>query len=122
MDSDSGPTRQEERKGDSLGRTTRRANCSLVEALALTKAIVLGNALGIGDHFRNRPLIVSTLYKRLRFGILILGFAFLENLIAGWWCGKNSSAVLQSILEDGLAELLTRVLVVILAPAPLFAV
>jgi hypothetical protein len=88
----------------------------------LAKAIVVGNSLGIGDHFRNRPLIVSTLYRRLCFGILMLGFSVMENLIAGWWCGKNSGAVLQSILREGLAALLTRLLVVILEPAPLFAV
>jgi hypothetical protein len=98
------------KRGDSLDGTTRRANYSLIEALVLAKAIVLGNALGIGDHFRNRPLIVSTFCKRLCFGILMLGFSVLENLIAGWWCGKNYGAVLQSNLGEGLAELLTRVL------------
>jgi hypothetical protein len=45
--------------------------------------MALGNAHGSGDHFRNRPLIVSTLYRRLSFGILMLGLSVLEQVPTG---------------------------------------
>ena len=109
------------KKSDSLDGTTRRANYSLVEALVLAKAIVLGNALGIWDHFRNRPLSSRPFTKGSvsAFSCWVLGPGKPDCRLV---VREESGAARQSILGEGLAELLTRVLVVILAPAPLFAV
>jgi hypothetical protein len=78
-----GPKRATGKKGDALDGTTRQANYSFVKALVLAKAIVRGKALGIGDHFHNRPPIISTLYRRLYFGILMLGFSVQEQMPTG---------------------------------------
>ena len=95
---------------------------SLIEALVLAKVIVFGSVLGLGERFRDRPLIVPTLYKTLCFGVLVLAFSVLEHLIDGWWHGETAGAAVEAILRQGQWEMLTRVLLVILAFVPMFAV
>ena len=94
---------------------------SLIEALVLAKVIVFGSVLGLGERFRDRPLIVPTLHKTLCFGVLVLAFSVLEHLIDGWLHGETTGAAVEAILRQGQWEMLTRVLV-ILAFVPLFAV
>jgi hypothetical protein len=94
----------------------------LFEALVLAKVVVLGSVLRVGERFRHRPLIVPTLYKTLCFSILLLGFTVLEHLIAGWFHGKATSAILNEILDRSRWEILAQVLVKVLALLPLFAV
>ncbi|MFO0952109.1 MAG: hypothetical protein U0835_13365 [Isosphaeraceae bacterium] len=95
---------------------------SLIEALILSKVIVFGSALKIGERFRGRPLIVPTLYKTVSFGVLVVAFSVLEHVVEGWFHGKTTLAAWNAILEQGTWELLARVLVVVVALVPLFAV
>ncbi len=92
--------------------------CSLVEALVLAKVIVLGKALRLGERFSDRPLIVPTLYKTACFSVLVLAFAILEHLGSGWWNGKNSREVFAEMFDEGLWEILARVLVLVTASFP----
>jgi hypothetical protein len=43
---------------------------SLVEALVLAKVIIIGESLGIGERFADRPLIVPTHYKTMLFAFV----------------------------------------------------
>ena len=72
---------------------------ALIEALVLAKVIVFGSALGLGERFRDRPLIVPTLYKTLYFGVLVLAFSVLEHLINSWWHGETAGAAVEAILR-----------------------
>ena len=94
---------------------------NFIEALVLSKVIVLGKFLQLGERFHNRPLIVPTLYKTLWFSGLILAFSIIEHLISGWLHGKASSVVIKGILDDGLPLILAHTLVKVLALVPLFA-
>ena len=95
---------------------------SLIEALVLAKVIVFGSVLGLGEQFRDRPLIVPTLYKTLCFGVLVLAFSVLEHLIDGWWHGETAGAAMEAILRQGQWAMLASLLVMVLAFVPMFAV
>jgi len=95
--------------------------CSVLEAMVLAKVIVLGSVFRIGERFSHLPLVVPVLYKTLCFSFLILVFAILEALGEGWFRGERTSAIFEGILNQGTWELLTRVLVKVLALVPLFA-
>jgi hypothetical protein len=95
---------------------------SLFEALVLAKLIVFGSILGLGGRFSHYPLIVPTLYRTACFSVFVLAFSILEHLGDGWWNGDNSSAVLGEIFSHRQWEILARVLVMVTAFVPLFAV
>ncbi|MFO0890769.1 MAG: hypothetical protein U0790_16690 [Isosphaeraceae bacterium] len=95
---------------------------NLVEAFILAKVIVLGSALGVGERFRDRPLIVSTLYKTAAFSLLVLAFSIGEHLLTAWFHGETTRAAWDAMLGQGAGEILSRVLVIILAFLPMFAV
>lgn len=95
---------------------------NFVEALVLAKVIVFGSAFGLGERFRDHPLIVPTVYKTVYFSVLVLAFSVLEHIIAGWVHGKTTRAAWDAILDQGVWEILARILVLSLAFLPMFAV
>jgi hypothetical protein len=95
---------------------------SLIEALVLAKVIVFGRYLRLGERFSNYPLIVPTIYKTFWFSLLVAAFSILEHLILGWSNGKSASVVLEEVLDQGVWEILSRVLVKSFAFFPLFAI
>ena len=94
---------------------------NFIEALVLSKVIVLGQFLKLGERFHNRPLIIPTLYKTLWFSGLIFAFSLVEHLVSGWLHGKASRVVMKEILNQGLPLILAHTLVKVLALVPLFA-
>ena len=64
---------------------------TLLKALALAKIILTAEALRLGDRFRERPLIVPTLYATLVFSAFALAFEILEHIIIGLFRGKGPS-------------------------------
>ena len=95
---------------------------SLIEAAVLAKVIVVGSMLGLGERFRDRPLIVPTLYKAACFAVFLLVFSVIEHVVGAWLHGKSTDAGWLDILDQGKWEILTRVLVKSIALLPLFAV
>jgi hypothetical protein len=93
----------------------------VVEALILAKVIVLGRYLGVGERFRDRPLIVPTLYKAVCFSGLELAFAVLEHLLEGWWHGEPVAAAWATLLGQGVGLIVARVVLLFVALLPLFA-
>src|SRR5262249_16140621 len=55
-----------------------------IKALVRGKVILIGELLHVGDRFEQRPLLVSTFWKTLMFGLLIIAFAVLERLVGSW--------------------------------------
>ena len=95
---------------------------AIIEALILSKVIMLGTAFRIGERFHNRPLIVPAAYKTACFSVLVFVFSFFEHLATGWYHGETTREVIDKILETGTAELMTRVLVIVFALIPFFAI
>lgn len=94
---------------------------SLIDALVLAKAILIGAAFRIGSRFNDRPLIIPALYKTLCFSLLVLAVAVAERLIKGWWAGKSTLAVLEACAGTEKWEILARVVMLFVALIPLFA-
>ena len=94
---------------------------ALIEALIIAKVIMIGQAVGLGRRFENKPLIWSVLYKSALFSILVLLFGVLEHVIEGLYHKKDLTGILHGIVELGMYELLARVIMLIVAFVPFFA-
>jgi hypothetical protein len=94
---------------------------SLISALVLAKAILIGSAFRIGSRFNDRPLIVGTLYKTLCFSLLMLAVGIAERLIKGWWSGETTGAIVVALGGKEKWEILARVMMMFIALIPLFA-
>jgi hypothetical protein len=92
----------------------------LVEAFLLTKIIMVGESLGIGERFSDRPLIIPTLYKTMLFAFCVLIFSILEHLITGFLHGQGWWSIFQEVIR-GKYEILSRVLMMFVAFIPFFA-
>ena len=93
----------------------------LIQALVLAKLIVMGESLGLGERFYDKPLIIPTLYKSLIFGLLALVFSIMEHFIKGFLHGKDLAVVFRELVRVGGDEVLARILVMFVAFIPFFA-
>lgn len=93
---------------------------SLIEALVLAKVILVGESLGIGERFADRPLIFPTLYKTMLFALCVLVLGILEHLITGFLHGKGLGGIFQEVVR-GRYEFLGRILIMFVAFIPFFA-
>ena len=94
---------------------------TIVKALALAKIILTAEALHLGERFRERPLIVPTIYNTIVFALFALVFEILEHVIMGKFRGKSASEVLTDLANEGSPHLAGMTLVVFVAFLPFFA-
>jgi hypothetical protein len=94
---------------------------TLLKALALAKVILTAEALHLGERFRERPLIVPTVYSTVVFAAFALVFEILEHIVLGAIHGKGVSEVVTEILDKGWPHLAGMTLVVFVAFIPFFA-
>ncbi|HUA33518.1 MAG TPA: hypothetical protein VMA09_07925 [Candidatus Binataceae bacterium] len=95
---------------------------SLIEAMILAKVILLGDMLHIGERFRERPLIVPTLYKTFTFSLFVLAFNLAEHFVSGFVHGMNVEQIIHEIEQTGAAVFLARVVVMFIAFIPMFSI
>lgn len=94
---------------------------ALIEALVIAKVVLIGNMFAFTHRFEDKSLIVPVLYKSILFGILVLLFGIVEHLIEGWIHKEGFMSGLRHIAELGADELGARVLMLIVAFVPFFA-
>ena len=94
---------------------------ALIEALILAKVILIGRIFGLGNRFRDRAPIVSTLYKTLCFSVFVFAFCVLEHVVEGLAHHENFAAIRHHFLDVGIWEILARVIIMFTAFIPLFA-
>ncbi|HEY2585676.1 MAG TPA: hypothetical protein VGI81_07925 [Tepidisphaeraceae bacterium] len=95
---------------------------AVIEALVLAKVILIGRLLQIGSRRVSRPpLIWPTLYKTLCFGLLIVVFNALEYFVDGLWHRDTLRGIVADFFRLGEREILSRVIVMVVALVPLFA-
>jgi hypothetical protein len=94
---------------------------TLIKALILAKIILTAEALHIGEKFRERPLIVPTIYNTLAFALFALVFELLEHVVLGKVHGKTVAEVFTEIADKGWPNLAGMTLVIIVAFLPFFA-
>jgi hypothetical protein len=91
---------------------------ALINALVITKVVMIGDAAKVGTKYEARPLLLSALYKAFVYWLLVLAFHFVEELIKRLVHGANITEASDSIRLD---ELLGRSIVVFCTFIPLFA-
>lgn len=93
----------------------------VVQALILAKIILVGEALGLGEKFSKKPLIIPTFYKAIIFGFFVLIFNLFEHFLTGYLHGIAPGKVYQDLLAKGMDQILAEALVVFFAFIPFFA-
>ena len=91
---------------------------ALINALVITKVILIGEAVHVGDKFESRPLFYSAIYKAFMYGLLVLAFHFLEEIVK---LLIHKKAVIAGLHQIRLDDLLARSVIVFCTFIPLFA-
>ena len=91
---------------------------ALINALVIGKVIPIGEIAHLGKKYEEKPLLLSSVYKAFIFGLLTLGFHFVEEGIKGLLQGKNVAGVFHDIRID---YLLAGCVVIFCTFIPLFA-
>ncbi len=91
---------------------------ALINALIITKVILIGEALHFGTKHEAKPLIYSVLYKAFMYGLLVFAFHVVEEVIKRLIHGEAFGGALHNVRVD---ELLARSLVIFCTFVPFFA-
>jgi len=94
---------------------------AVVNALILSKVILIGEFFHLGKRHENRPLIYSTIYKSIVFSLLAAAFRIVEMIIRGAFHGQRVVETLASIQSTEANELIGRTVVMFFAFLPFFA-
>jgi hypothetical protein len=94
---------------------------AMVNALVLSKVILVGEYLRLGKRQEHKPLVYSTIYKSFLFTLLVAVFHILEDAVKGLLHGETISSVFAALGGQGLTEILGRSLVMFWAFLPFFA-
>ena len=105
-----------------FGVTYLHYGVALIQALVIGKVVLIGRALGLGRRLGRGPLIVSIVVTSIVFAILVIAFGLLEHVVEGLFHDKSWLEIRHSLLESGLNELLSRVLMLVVAFVPFFAI
>ena len=60
-----------------------------IKALVLGKFIMLGRMTGIGDRYKDKPLIYPVLHQSLLFLVMLIVLSLAEETIKGWFHGQS---------------------------------
>jgi hypothetical protein len=60
-----------------------------VKALVMGKFVMLGRMTGIGDRYKDKPLIYPVLHQSLLFLVLLIALSLAEETIKGWFHGNR---------------------------------
>jgi hypothetical protein len=91
---------------------------ALINALVITKVILIGEALHYGTKYESRPLFYSAIYKAFLFGLLVFAFHIVEEMVKRLIHGQGVVGAFQDVRMD---ELLARSVIIFLTFIPLFA-
>jgi hypothetical protein len=91
---------------------------ALINALVITKVIMIGEYAKVGRRHENKPLLVSIFWKSLIFGVLVYAFHIVEEIFRRVVHGADVAGASRDVRLD---NLLGRSLVVFCAFIPLFA-
>jgi hypothetical protein len=90
---------------------------ALINALVITKVILIGEAVHVGEELEAKPLLYSAFYKAFVFGLLVFAFHVVEEVIERLIHGKD---IVGAFHEVRLDDLLARSLLIFLTFIPLF--
>jgi len=94
---------------------------AIVEAMVLGKVIMLGDMLGLSRKiFRDRPLILPTLYKAMVFSFFVALFAVAEGTVSGLFKGRGWRGWFDEMQGGGKYEFLARCVMLFVVFIPYF--
>src|SRR5271166_6589263 len=91
---------------------------ALINALVITKVIMIGEYAKLGRKYESRPLLLSAVWKAFVFGLLVFAFHIVEEAIKRLIHGADLVRAPREIRFDQLAG---RAIVVFCIFVPLFA-
>jgi hypothetical protein len=91
---------------------------AIIKALLLAKFILLGRAMKLGERFKDRPLIWSTLNKSLAFLVLLIVLTVIEEAIVGLIHHESVAASLGDLFGAQLEVTAAGILIVWLVLIP----
>jgi hypothetical protein len=94
---------------------------ALVNALLLSKIILIGEYLKLGKRQECKPLLYSTFYKSFVFTVLVAVFHVLESTVKGLLHREGMAGAFTELRGLGIGEVLARSLVMFCAFIPFFA-
>ena len=68
-----------------------------IKALVLGKFIMLGRMTGIGDRYKDKPLIYPVLHQSVLFLVMLIVLSLAEETIRGWFHGQSLVDVLRDL-------------------------
>src|ERR1700730_5860830 len=77
---------------------------AFLNALVLSKIILIGEYLRLGKRHENRPLIYSTVYKSFAFTLLVAMLHVLENAIKRFLHGEGMVGAFAALRGRGIGE------------------
>ena len=105
-----------------FGVTSFHYGFAIVEALIIAKVILIGKALGLGGKTTGRSLAFETLRASVLYAIFVGVFSILEHVVEGLIHGETLAASIRHMLDQGIYEILGRVLVMFVAFIPFFGI
>jgi hypothetical protein len=106
---------------DQFGQKLFAYGTAFINALLLSKIILVGDYLRLGKRHEDKPLIYSTIYKSFGFTLLVAVFHVLEDAVKGLLHGQNLVRVFAALTGHGIGEILGRSFVMFCAFLPFFA-
>ena len=94
---------------------------ALVNALVLSKIILIGEAIGLGRRSEEKPLIVPSLHKAVVFTLFYLAFRGFEDTTRFVFRGLTLPRALYASFAGEKKEFVARALVMSFAAVPFFA-
>jgi hypothetical protein len=91
---------------------------ALLNALVITKVIMIGEYAKLGRMHENKGVFVSALWKALVFGLLVFAFHIVEEVVKRMIHGSDLARASRELRID---ELASRTIVVLCTFIPLFA-
>ena len=90
----------------------------VINALVIAKVILIGEYAHLGKKYEHKPLLLSSAYKALLFGLLVFGFHIVEEAVKRLLHGEDMAGALHNMHIN---DLIGRALVTFCTFVPFFA-
>jgi len=94
---------------------------ALINALVLSKVILLAEGFKFADRFKNQPLVYPVAYKAIAFTALLFAAYVVEEVLVGIWHGKSLAESVPAIGGGTIGGWLAVATVMCVALIPFFA-
>jgi hypothetical protein len=93
---------------------------AVINALIFAKVMLIAEDMHLGQRFNDAPLIYSVILKSLLFGIALICFHIVEQVVIGMWDGKTIAESISEVGADKLAGMVCVGIISTVALVPYF--